>query len=211
MIIPIIKQEIAQQIKSLSNVVQSLVFLFITTSIFAISVNIQDSQTSIGAIWICLIFAIILAGNNCFQRDFDDGTFQQLFLSGYIFEIIIFSKIIASWLVNCLPLIIILPIIALILKIDENLIPNLLIIAVIATLLINFIVAFGSSLTLSASATNCLLTILILPLLIPVIIFANSSLNNPEISIKFLLSLLIFLSPILTFATAAAVKINVVE
>lgn len=208
----IIKHEAALQIKNIHNLIQSVIFFIITTSIFALTIGVENNQTSIAVLWICLIFSILLAGNNCFDKDFDDGTFEQLFLSGYIFELIIFSKILSQWLTNSLPLIIVLPAVALILKIDGALIFKLTIISVIATFLINFMVSLGAALTISASKSVSLLTILILPLLVPIIIFANSALGGDfEFSVKFLLALLVFLTPILTFAISIAVKVNVVD
>jgi heme exporter protein B len=212
MLLPIIKQELIIGIKNSSNLAQSLIFFLITTSIFAITTNINDTNIAIAIIWICLTFSILLSSNQQFQRDFDDGTFEQLYLSGYVFEIIILAKIIANWLFNTLPLIIILPIIALILKIPSNLIFDLVAISLIASLLINFMVSFGSSLTLSANSSSSLLIVLVLPLLIPIIIFANASFGGDfVVSVKFLLVILVFLTPILTLATSVAVRINIIE
>ncbi len=212
MLLSIIKQELIINIKNSSNLVQSLVFFLITASIFAITTNIDNINLAVAIIWVCLTFAILLGCNQQFQRDFDDGTFEQLYLSGYLFELIILVKIFANWLFNTLPLIIILPIVALILKIPSNLIVDLILIALIASLLINFLVSFGTSLTLSTNSTSSLLTILVLPLSIPTIIFANSGLNGDfMVAIKLLFGLLIFLTPILTLATSAAVRINVVD
>lgn len=211
MILPIIKQQLLVNLKTPSNIIHPLIFFLITSSIFAITIDLYNSQIAIAIIWVCLTFAILLSSDQ-WQKDFIDGTFEQLILSGYVFEVIVFAKIIAGWLSNSLPLIIILPIIALLLKLDSSLIINLLIVATIATIIINFLVSFGSALTLSANATSSLLTILILPLLIPIIIFANSAFNSDfVVSIKFLCALLIFLIPVLTFATAAAVKVNVID
>ncbi len=212
MLSSLIRQELIINIKSSGNLAQSLVFLLITASIFAFTTNIDNTATSVAIIWVCLTFAILLGCNQQFQQDFDDGTLEQLYLSGYVFELIILTKIFANWLFNTLPLIIFLPIIALILKIPENLILDLITVAIIASLIINFLVSFGTSLTLSTNSTSSLLIILILPLTIPTIIFANAGLTNDfGAAIKLLLGLLIFLIPILTFATSAAIKINVVD
>jgi heme exporter protein B len=212
MLLSIIKQEFAISIKNLSNLAQSMIFFLITASIFALTTNSNSTEISISIIWICLTFAILLSSNQQFQRDFDDGTFEQLYLSGYVFELIILAKIIANWLFNTLPLIIILPIIALILKIPSSLIFDLVAISLIASLLINFMVSFGSSLTLSANSSSSLLIILVLPLLIPIIIFANAAFGGDfTTSIKLLLAILTFLAPILIFGTALATKISLIE
>lgn len=212
MLLTIIKQELNLSIKNASNLVQSLVFFLITISIFAITTNVNDTLIAIAIIWICLTFSILLSSNQQFQRDFDDGTFEQLYLSGYVFEIIILAKIFANWLFNTLPLIIILPIIALILKVPTNLFFDLIAISIIASLLINFMVSFASSLTLCANASSSLLTILVLPLLVPIIIFANTAFSGDfVISIKLLLAIFVFLAPILTFSTSLAIKVGLVD
>ncbi len=215
MLFSIIKHQLLVSLKSPNSIIHPLIFFLITTSIFAINININNPQIAISIIWVCLTFAILLSSDQ-WQQDFQDGTFEQLILTGYVFEGIIFAKIIANWLANSLPLIVILPIIALLLKLDSSFTKNLLIVSIIATLIINFLVSFGSSLTLSANSTSSLLTILILPLLIPIIIFANSAFNGNSssdflVSIKFLCALLVFLVPVLTFASASAVRLNVVD
>lgn len=211
MFLNIIKHDLLIQLKNPIGIIQSVIFFIIATSIFGITTNIDNSSNSIAIIWVILSFAILLSSSN-FQKDFEDGSFEQLILSGYFFEIIILAKIIAGWISNSLPLILILPIIAIFLKLETNLIYNLILVAIIASLIINFLVSFGSALTLSSSGTSSLLTILILPLLIPIIIFSNSAFSNDfTVSVKFLSALLIFLIPILTFGTSVAVKANVID
>ncbi|MCE3255834.1 MAG: heme exporter protein [Rickettsiaceae bacterium] len=212
MIFSIIKQALILNIKNFSSLAHSLVFLLITSSIFAITTKISDTAIAIAIIWICLTFAILSASSNQFQKDFDDGSFEQLYLSGHVFEIIILAKIFANWLINIVPLIIFLPVIALILKIPDNLITDLILIASITSLLISFMVSFVGSLIISANTTSALLTILVLPLLIPIIILANAAFeDNFAFSIKFLSVLSVFLIPVLTFATAWAVRISLID
>jgi heme exporter protein B len=209
----IIKHELLIGLKSLSNLIHLVVFFFISVAIFAISLNIDsgNTKTSIAVIWLCIIFSILLVGNKSFEEDFTDGTFEQLFLNGYSFEIIIFGKIIANWTLGALPLIIFLPISSLILGIDSNLIPKLLAIFLIATLLISFITSFSYSLILSSSKTSFLAIILALPLLIPIIIFANNAVDDFGNSVIFLLALLFFTIPIALFATTAVLKTSIVD
>ena len=209
MFLAITKHEILNHSKNVSGILQSLIFFLIAISLFAITAG--QIKQPVAVIWVCLSFAILLSSNS-FQKDFNDGTFEQLILSGHIFELIILAKIIANWLCNSLPLIVILPISTILLKLDPNLIWHLFLTAIIATLIINFLLSFGYALTLSSSQTNALLTVLILPLALPILIFANSSLGGDfQMSVKFLLGLLAFLAPLLTFATALSVKVNVVD
>jgi heme exporter protein B len=215
MILSLIKKELLLNVKNISNLSHSMLFFIISTSIFAFLSNAENEQNALANMWVCLVFAIVLAANNHLQDDFDDGTFEQIFLSGCIFEIIIATKIISSWLFNCLPLILIIPLVALILKIAPQQILNLILVATMATILISFVVSFGKALTLASNKASTLLLVLILPLLLPIIIFANiafvGGIEGLFDAIMLLGALLVFLVPVLTFATANAVKINLLD
>jgi len=219
MIAVIIKQELRLIFKKFSNIINPVIFFFIAISIFAISfTNLADSnihkQLNIAIIWFCLVFSILLGLNHSFKEDFEDGSMEQLFMSGYMFEIIIVGKIFANWIIYCLPLILAIPLLVMVLGIENQVILHLTLISIIVTLIINFIASFCAGLILSSGSGHSLLTILVLPLTIPVIIFANSAFsNNTDIavfysSLRFLLAILAFLVPILTFATAAVIRIN---
>jgi heme exporter protein B len=207
----IIKQELRLILKRPANLANSLAFFFIAISIFAISF---DKQLNIGAIWICLLFSILLGTINIFKEDFDDGTIEQLFLSGILFELIIAAKMFAAWLIYCLPLIISIPLAATFLKLDSSQIFNLTLVVTLVTLIISFLASFCASLTLSTNSSHSLVTILVLPLAVPIIIFANNAFGDADnfyTSLKFLSALLIFLAPILIIASCAAIKLNISE
>lgn len=210
MIYTIIKQELNLVFKRPSHIVNPLVFFFIAISIFAISF---DKQINIGIIWLCLIFSILLGSPHIFQEDFEDGTIEQLFLSGILFELIIATKMFAAWLIYCVPLIISIPLAAIFLKLDTNTIFNLMLIVVIVTLIISLLASFCASLTISTHSSHSLVTILVLPLIVPIIIFANSAFeaDNFYTAVKFLLALLAFLAPTLVLATSAAIRLNIRE
>ena len=215
----IISRELNLIFAKTDQMVNPLIFFFITLSIFALCFsNLSDNsvyqQLNIGIIWLCLIFSILLGINRCFKEDFADGTIEQLLISGHIFELIITAKILANWLIYCLPLIISIPIAALILKLDLDLILNLMLIATLVSLIINFIASFGAALIVAVNCGHALLTILVLPLTIPIIIFANSAFIDPDpelfySSLKFLLAALAFLAPILTFSASLAIRLNI--
>ncbi|MDA0902145.1 MAG: heme exporter protein CcmB [Proteobacteria bacterium] len=219
MVTLIIKQELSLAFSKLSNVINPLIFFFISISIFSISFgNLVHQeiyqQLNIAVIWFCLMFSILLGANHCFKEDFEDGTIEQLFMSGYMFELIVATKILGNWITHCLPLILVVPIAAIILKLTPDLIINLILVTAIVTLIISFIASFCSSLILGANAGYSLLTILVMPLSIPIIIFANSAFINFDqqiftSSLQFLLAILVFLTPILIISTGAAIRLNI--
>lgn len=214
----IIYRDLKLAFSNLGQIFNQLVFFFIAITIFAISFKNSalenQSNSQISVIWFCLIFSVIIGISNFLKEDFLDGSLEQILINHPNLEIIILAKIIANWLIYSLPLIIFLPLAALILKIDLLSIQSLIALALIVTLLVNLISCFCASLTLSCNKNESLLTILILPLIIPVVIFANSAFINTDPtkffnSLFFLVLILIFLAPILIFLTSFAVKISV--
>jgi len=219
MILNIFKQEIILTFRNLNHLLNQVIFFFITISIFAISLaNSNNDQTNqilaMSVIWFCLIFSILLHSNNFFKKDFDDGWLEQLLISGHNFSLIIAIKIFANWLISCLILIIAFPLAAVMLKLNSDILINLIFISAIGSLLIKLIASLCAGLILSTNSNNSLLIILVLPLTIPIIIFANAAVSTlaPDLffsSLKFLLAILIFLAPILIFSTAAAIRFNI--
>lgn len=173
--------------------------------------NKGQSYINISAIWFCLIFSIILGSNNFLKQDFEDGSLEQLLLSGNPFSFIIFAKIFANWLIYSLPIIISIPVISLILGLESKIIIYLTLSAIITTIIVNLFSCFASSLVLLSHSGSSLLTILILPMTIPIIIFANNSIIDYQsflFSIKILFALFIFLLPIMILGITLAVKTN---
>ncbi len=218
MILAIISRDYKLAFSNVSQFFNPIIFFFIAISIFAISlVNVSDQDQliyQICVIWFCLIFSIIISVSSFLKEDFADGSLEQILISGSYFEIAIFAKIISNWLIYSLPLIIFIPLAAIILKIENVSSQNLVTLAIIVTMIINLIGCFGASLTIGANKNESLLTVLILPLIIPVVIFANSAFINlnPENfsnSLMFLGLILVFLAPILIFFTSFAVKISI--
>lgn len=217
MILAIIFRDLKLAFNNISQIFNQIVFFFIAISIFAISFNGFNFESSaiykISVIWFCLIFSIIISIGNFLKEDFLDGNLEQFLINSSNFEIIVLAKIIANWLIYCLPLIIFIPLAAIILKIDQISWQQLTLISAIVTLIINLIGCFCASLTLACDKNQSLLTILILPLIIPVIIFANSAFiigedaQNFSNSAIFLSLIFIFLAPILIFLSSLSLKI----
>jgi heme exporter protein B len=218
MILAIISRDSKLAFNNIGQFFNPIIFFFIAISIFAISFsnieadNLLSYQLSV--IWFCLIFSIIVSINNFLRDDFLDGTLEQIIVNNSSFEIVILAKIISNWLIYCLPLIIFIPLAAIILGIKQIAWLDLILLAVIVTLLINLIGCFCASLTMACNKNESLLTILILPLIIPILIFANSAFIdygsvNFTNSLIFLGLIFAFLSPILVFATAFCIKISI--
>ena len=151
---------------------------FIIVIIFfpiAFSTDTQFLQKNMaGCVWVAALFSSILSLETLFTADAEDGNLEQLALSPLPLGFLLFIKIFAQWLICEFPLILLLPLISLLFHVSFSVITVMAISLLCGTLIIIFIGALGAALTLGLKQQGTLLGLLILPLLIPVLIFSVS-------------------------------------
>ena len=124
-----------------------------------------------GIIWISISLSILLTLERIFYSDYEDGSLDLILQKYNSLEIIICAKFIAHWVINCLPLIVILPFLSLLFQLTFSDIFPSLINLVIGSIGMVFVATFVSALTLGAKRTIFLKGIILIPLLVPFIIF----------------------------------------
>ena len=124
-----------------------------------------------GIIWISISLSILLTLERIFYSDYEDGSLDLILQRYESLEIIICAKFIAHWVINCLPLIVILPFLSLLFQLTFSDIFPILINLVIGSMGMVFVATFVSALTLGAKRTIFLKSIILIPLLVPFIIF----------------------------------------
>ena len=124
-----------------------------------------------GIIWISISLSILLTLERIFYSDYEDGSLDLILQRYEPLEIIICAKFIAHWVTNCLPLIVILPFLSLLFQLTFSDIFPILINLVIGSMGMVFVATFVSALTLGAKRTIFLKGIILIPLLVPFIIF----------------------------------------
>ncbi len=124
-----------------------------------------------GIIWISISLSILLTLERIFYSDYEDGSLDLILQRYESLEIIICAKYIAHWVINCLPLIVILPFLSLFFQLTFSDIFPILINLVIGSMGMVFVATFVSALTLGAKRTIFLKGIILIPLLVPFIIF----------------------------------------
>jgi len=124
-----------------------------------------------GIIWISISLSILLTLERIFYSDYEDGSLDLILQRYNSLEIIICAKFIAHWVINCLPLIVILPFLSLLFQLTFSDIFPSLINLVIGSIGMVFVATFVSALTLGAKRTIFLKGIILIPLLVPFIIF----------------------------------------
>jgi heme exporter protein B len=135
------------------------------------------TRISAGIIWVSALLSAMLSMDRLFQSDYEDGSLDLLILTPHPLEFLVLAKIIAHWLTTGLPLIIVSPFLALLLNMDAAGYGVLLAALALGTPTLSLVGAIGAALILGARRSGVLLSLLILPLFIPILIFGVSAVD----------------------------------
>ena len=126
-------------------------------------------------LWVILLFAILLGLNHLFREDYENGFLAQILLSPRPTTLLVLTKVCAHWFVSVVPLLMVAPLLAVMFNLSVVVLPELMLGLVLGSLAMGLIGALGRALTLAAHSGETLLPLLILPLYLPILIFATSS------------------------------------
>jgi heme exporter protein B len=196
---------------------QPIAFFLIVTLLFPLALDPEPARLRLmapAALWVALLLASVLALDFLFREDSRDGTIEQFALSGQSFAGLLFAKTVTHWLMTGLPLAITAPFAAVALGAPASSIPMVLVTLLLGSVSLSLIGAIGAGLTLGVRRAGALLSILVLPLAIPTLIFgaratqlviAGESAEGPLYLLAALSVLSVTLAPL---AAAAAVRIS---
>lgn len=176
----IIQRDLLVAFRRRAELMNPILFYVIVVTLFPLGVSPEQnflSQLAPGVVWVAALLAALISMESIFRQDFDDGSIEQLFLSRYPPTLLIFGKVIAHWLITGLPMLIIVPVMALLLYIPTQAMPTLLITVLLGTPILSLIGAIGVALTAGLRGGGVLLGLLVLPLYIPVLIFASGAIS----------------------------------
>ena len=155
-------------------------FFVVAASLFPFAVGPDpEVLSSIGAgiIWVSALLATLLSLDRLFQADFEDGSLDLLVLAPQPLFLLVLAKTIAHWLTTALPLIIAAPLLAMFMALPASGFIPLLLAMLIGTPALSLIGAVGAALTVGMRRGGVLLSLLVLPLYIPVLIFGVASIS----------------------------------
>lgn len=201
-----------------SDSLNPLLFLLLVCSLFPLGVSPAPEVLALlapGIIWVVALLACLLSTESMFRSDFDDGALELFLLNPQSLYFHSMSKILAHWLLTGVPLAVLSPIIALLLKLPTEGMGVLVLSLLLGTASLVFIGAIGSALTVGLRRGGVLLSLIVLPLYVPVLIFGADAVKRAAeggpvpgqlaiLAAFFLLS--IALAPL---AVAGALKISV--
>lgn len=158
--------------------INPLLFFVVVVSLFPLGVGPSPAtlaNIAPGVLWVSSLLAVLLSLGALFDADFADGTLEQLVLSGQSLPLIVLAKVLVHWLLSGLPLLLVSPLLALLLNLPVGAIPVLMTSLLLGTLALSLIGAIGAALTVGLNQSGVLLSLLVLPLSVPVLIFGSSA------------------------------------
>ena len=198
-----------------SDSVMVIVFFIVVVVLFPLSVGPEQiilARISAGVIWVAALLAAMLSMDRLFGADYEDGSLDLLVISPHPTEILVLAKVLAHWLTTGLPLIIVSPLLGVFLYLQADGFWVMIMSLLLGTPILSLIGAIGAALTLGARRSGVLISLLILPLFIPVLIFGVRAVDaalmglptRPQLLI--LGALLLFAAALSPWASAAALR-----
>ncbi len=200
-----------------TDVLTPLVFFVIVISLFPLGVGPEPNLLSTmapGVIWVAALLATMLSLSRLFANDYADGTLEQLTLTPHPLTMLVLAKILAHWLLTGLPVVLISPLLALQLNLQYENMEILVVSLLLGTPVLSLIGSVGAALTLGLRGGGVLLSLLVLPLYTPVLIFGAGAVSTYALGMDAeahlsLLTALLVLSVIFTpWVTAIALRIS---
>jgi heme exporter protein B len=200
-----------------SDVLTTLFFFAIVVSLFPLGIGPElDTLRLIapGVFWVAALLASMLALEKLFAVDFDDGSLEQMLLTPQPVFILVLGKVFAHWLVTGLPLVLLSPLLGLQYDLPAETLWVMAVSLLVGTPTLGLIGAIGAALTLGLRGGGVLVSLLVLPLYIPVLIFGAGAVEASasglgETGHLFMLGAILLLALVAApLATAAALRIS---
>jgi heme exporter protein B len=170
----VLSRDLLTALRHRADLLTTLIFFMLVASLFPLGVG---SETALlramgpGVVWVAALLASMLALARLFAGDYADGTLEQLALAPQPLTLLVMAKVAAHWLVSGLPLVIVAPLLGLQYDLDSDALLVLLASLMLGTPTLSLIGAIGAALTLGVRGGGALLSLLVLPLYVPVLIF----------------------------------------
>ena len=213
----IIKRELQIAMRKQAEILNPLWFFLIVITLFPLVIGPDPkllSRIAPGVAWVAALLSALLSFERLFRDDYIDGSLEQLMLTSQPLVLTALAKVLAHWLLTGLPLILLSPIAALLLSLEISIWWALVLTVLLGTPVLSCLGAIGVALTVGLRKGGVLLSLLVVPLFIPVLIFSASVLDAAGLNLPYsgqlailgaILAGVMTLSP---FAIATALRIS---
>ncbi|KUE80427.1 heme exporter protein CcmB [Aeromonas schubertii] len=176
----VIRRELLMAMRQRSEILNPLWFFLIVITLFPLGIGPEPAllaRIAPGIIWVAALLSAMLSLERLFRDDFADGALEQMMLMPAPLGVLALGKVVAHWLLTGLPLLLLSPLIALLLSLDLRTWQAVALTLLLGTPVLSLLGAVGVALTVGLRRGGVLLSLLILPLYIPVLIFATSAID----------------------------------
>jgi heme exporter protein B len=187
---------------------------FFLTVIVLLPIGIGPEQALLqriapGALWVSLLLAVLLSADRIFQADYDDGSLEIMAIGVAPLELVALAKAFAHWLSTALPLALAAPLLGFLINLEPAAIAPLLVAMGVGSISMSLLASLGAAVTVGLRRGGLIVSLLILPLYVPVLIFGVSAVSYADLRVPSLLILIalalasLILAPV---ACAAALR-----
>jgi heme exporter protein B len=170
----VIERDLRLAFRRPAQLIQPIMFFLVVATLFPLALSPELSrlrEVAPGVLWVAALLASLLALEFLFREDAQDGTLEQFALSGQSLTWLLFAKTLAHWILTGLPLALVAPVAAGMLGVDWAAMPGVVASLVLGSFALSLIGAIGAGLTLGIKRGGVLLSLLTLPLAVPILIF----------------------------------------
>lgn len=174
----VLQRDLRLAMRRKSEVLTAVFFFVVVASLFPLAIGPEPDmlrKIAPGILWVGALLASLLSLGRLFAADYQDGTLEQMALSPTPMPLLVAAKVLAHWLLSGLPLALLSPVLALQFDLDSGTVWVLFTSLLLGTALLSFLGAVGAALTLGVRGGEVLLSLLILPLYIPALVFGSGA------------------------------------
>ena len=211
----IVRRDLRLALRQGSDSVMVVTFFVLTVILFPFGIGPEANilaRVAPGVLWVTALLASMLSLDRLFQADYEDGSLELLVLTPTPLEVVVVAKVAAHWLTTGLPLLAAAPLLAVLLNLDGEGFAALLVTMLIGTPILSLVGAIGAALVLGARRGGVLVSLLILPLYVPVLIFGVGAIDAAIQGLAtrghllILTGILVAALPLAPWATSAALR-----
>jgi heme exporter protein B len=213
----VVRRDLMLALRRPGDMLNPLFFFAMVSTLFPLAVGPSPAQLQLngpGVVWVAALLAALLSLNSLFLSDYEDGSLEQLILSPQPLPVLAFAKSVAHWLITGLPLVLVSPLIAITFQMPGATVGIMMVTLLFGTISLSMLGSVGAALTVGLHRGTALLSLLVLPLAMPVLIFGARTVSLAAsddavaAGVYFLAAYCMLTLTLAPFATAAALKIS---
>lgn len=213
----LLRRDLLLAMRRRSELANPMLFFVMVIVLFPLGVGAEPkllTEMSAGVVWVAALLAALLTLDSVFRSDFEDGTLEQILIGAHPVPVLVLAKVIAHWLVTGLPLLLVAPVLATFLGMNPDAIGVLMLSLLLGTPVLSLIGSIGVALTVGLRRGGVILSLLVLPLYVPVLIFGAAAVDSAAVGLPvagqmyIMAAFLILAITLAPMAAAAALRIS---